>query len=73
MLACVYQPERPGGQHRRRCFLDPLAQPNRQEQHGNGKDDADDAVEARGGPLRLMIEMGKSFRSDEWQFLRCVA
>ena len=37
------------------------------------KDDADDAVEARGGPLRLMIEMGKSFRSDEWQFLRCVA
>ena len=72
MPACVYRPERPGGQHRRRYFPDPLAQPDRQEQHGNGKDDADDAVEARGGPLRLMIEMGNR---SEWHFLnasRCL-
>ena len=60
------------GQPRRRYFPDPLAQPDRQEQHGNGKDDADDAVEARGGPLRLMIEMGNR---SEWHFLnasRCL-
>ena len=58
-----YRPKRPGGHHRWRCFPDPLAQPKRQEQHENGKKDADDAVEARGGLLRLMIGMGKSTRS----------
>ena len=31
-----------------------------EHQHENGKEDADDAVEAQGGLLRLMVEMGKS-------------
>eukprot|EP00964_Phaeocystis_antarctica_P151914 scaffold119608_cov57-Phaeocystis_antarctica.AAC.2 len=31
-----------------------------ERQHENGKEDADDAVEAQGGLLRLMVEMGKS-------------
>ena len=34
-----------------------------ERQHENGKEDADDAVEAQGGLLRLMVEMGE-IRSD---------
>ena len=45
-------------------FLDrAVVLPGRHEQHENGKEDADDAVEAQGGLLRLMVEMGE-FRSD---------
>ena len=41
-------------------FLDrAVVLPGRHEQHENGKEDADDAVEAQGGLLRLEVEMGK--------------
>ena len=45
-------------------FLDhAVVLPERHQQHENGKEDADDAVEAQVGLLRLMVEMGE-IRSD---------
>jgi len=52
------RPKRPECNTQTARFLDrAVVLPERQE---NGKEDADDAVEARGGLLRLMVEMGKS-------------
>ena len=56
-----HRPNRPGcntdgAVSRPRCVVLPA----RHEQHEHGKEDANDAVEAQGGLIRLMVEVGKS-------------